>query len=59
MVNVIALEELHELIGCKGWAIVSIDQTRQSVLGYELLQAHTQRLGRFGGHFIQEGILAE
>ena len=26
----------------KGWAIVSIDQTRWSILGYELLQAHTQ-----------------
>ena len=42
MITVIALEELQELIGCKGQAIVGIDQTRQSVLGYELLQAHIQ-----------------
>ena len=42
VVDVIALDKLCELIRCKGWATVSIDQTRQSVLRYELLQAHTQ-----------------
>ena len=40
MVNVIVLEELGEHIGSKHKAIVSIEQTRWSVLGDDLLQVH-------------------
>ena len=38
MVNGLMLEELHELIGCKGRAVFSVDVAEWSVLGYEWLQ---------------------
>ena len=41
MVYVAVLEKLCMLFRCKGWAIVSIEQTRQSILRYEAWQVHT------------------
>ena len=38
MVNALSLEELHELIGSKGRAIVSVDVAGWSILGYEFLK---------------------
>ena len=38
MVNALMLEELHELIGHKGRAIVSVDVAGWSIHGYELLK---------------------
>ena len=40
MVDVMALEELHKLIGSKWRAIVSVKHARQSLLRDELLQVH-------------------
>ena len=59
MVYVMALQELGKLIRCKRGTIVSVEQGRWSVLGDEFLQAHTQGLGRIGGHFVNEGLLTE
>ena len=59
MVYVMALQEFGKLIRCKRGTIFSVEQGRWSVLGYGFLQAHTQGLGRIGGHFVNEGVLTE
>ena len=53
------LQELCKLTGSKGGTIVHVEQGMWSILGDEFLQVHAQGLGRLGGYFINEGILAE
>ena len=57
MVDVVMLEELCKLIRSKWGNVVSVEETRWSLLQYELNQVFEQGLGRFNRTLNRKGYL--
>ena len=59
MVNALILEVLHELTGCKGWAIVSADAAGQSIHAYEFFSLWERKRADLEFTLNRKGYLAE
>ena len=59
MFNVLPLQELLELLQCKGKAIVHKDGTLEAILGNQLLDSLAKGVGRLGVDLKQEEVLAK